>query len=146
MLVTDVIQLTAYHTQYILGQITSFFVLLKLSWGLELQAPDCINHPLVSAFVIYTKVTVICRNKTPPYWCRNKTLSERPILPSRENFWLFWLSNQLSGDFTYEIWYSNILLRSNVVKVYCEYIYKAISCYFTFIFDLEPMTLNLCAV
>ena len=33
--------------------------------------------------------TVICRNKTPPYWCRNKTLSERPILPFRENFRLF---------------------------------------------------------
>ena len=28
------------------------------------------------------KGTVICRNKTPSsYWCRNKTLFERPILP-----------------------------------------------------------------
>ena len=33
-----------------------------------------------------TDDTVIRRNKTPPYWCRNKTLFERPILPSREKF------------------------------------------------------------
>ena len=39
-----------------------------------------------SKMIPYFEHTVICRNKTPPCWCRNKTLSERPILPSRENF------------------------------------------------------------
>ena len=36
----------------------------------------------------------------------------------------------------------NILLRSNVVRVYCSYTYHVILCYFTFIFDLELMTLE----
>ena len=80
---------------------------------------------------------MIWRNKIV-YWCRNKTLSERPILPSRENFWLFPAFKATFRRFY--LW--NILLRSNVVRVYCNYIYKVILCHFTFIFDLELMTLE----
>ena len=68
----------------------------------------------------------------PPYWCRNKTISERPIIPSREKFWLF-LAFEATFRRSY-LW--NLLLKSNVVRVYCNYIDKVILCYFTFIFDL----------
>ena len=74
----------------------------------------------------------------PPYWCRNKTLSEGPILPYRVKIWLFLTFKALFRRFY--LW--NILLRSNVVRAYCNYIYKIILGYFTFILDLELMILE----
>ena len=47
--------------------------------------------------------TVICRNNTPPYWCRKKTLSERPLLPPGKLLFDFvWLSNPISVLFIYK--------------------------------------------
>ena len=72
---------------------------LALNLNQNCQNFHSVQWASLKIFSYFSKFTSKFREKSklqwyagirpPPYWCRNKTLFERPIVPPRENFWLW---------------------------------------------------------
>ena len=81
--------------------------LFQVLWGIHFTLGGNDLNRKLKFLSSRLEVQLYAGMRPSPYWCRNKTLSERPILPSREKLWIAFKASfrRLMKYLTYEISY-----------------------------------------